>query len=86
MPPTITKTIKDRNLAAYLLANGFACDFVHRPHSEELDAEFLWDEDADRSCQEYLSNHCVPVQSFIAACRYIGQRIKEHRQRIGGRP
>jgi len=49
MTQTLTMKIKDRNLTAYLLANGFICKFVPRPLSNNLDAEFLWSEDFDRA-------------------------------------
>jgi len=84
MTPTITKTIKDRNLMAYLLANGFICDFVPRPGGTDLDAEFQWSDELDRACMDYMGNRGVPVQSFVAACRHIGEEIKRFRQRSTG--
>lgn len=83
MPCTIT--IKDRNCTAYLLANGFTCKFVPRSDGATVDAEFEWSEELDRAKTDYISNRGVPVQSFIAACRYIGEQIKMHRQRQGVR-
>ncbi|QEM67295.1 hypothetical protein FO488_03425 [Geobacter sp. FeAm09] len=77
---TMTKTIKDRNLVAYLLANGFTCTFAPRPGTSELDAVFPWSEALDHSCMDYTGNRGVPVQSFVAACRFIGEKIKAHRQ------
>lgn len=83
MPPTKTLTIKDRNNTAYLLANGFTCNFVSRPDGG-LDAEFAWTLDLEIACKDYMGNRGVPVQSFVAACRYIGDRIREHRLHSGG--
>jgi hypothetical protein len=83
MQQTKTLTIKDRNNAAYLLANGFTCDFVPRPDGG-LDAEFQWTPDLDIACRDYMSNRGVPVQSFVAACKFIGDRIRDHRNK-GGR-
>jgi hypothetical protein len=83
MTPTITKTIKDRNCIAYLLANGFTCDFASRPGTFELDAQFQWTNELDRACMDYSGNKGVPVQSFVAACRFIGEQIKLHRQSSG---
>lgn len=82
MTQTQTLTIKDRNKAAYLLANGFPCDFLPRSDGG-LDAEFLWTTELEISCKDYMSNGGVPVQSFVAACKYIGDRIRDHRQRRG---
>lgn len=73
--------IRDRNNSAYLLANGFTCDFVPRPDGG-LDCEFIWNIDLDTALQDYMSNRGVPVQSFVTACRYIADRIREHRQRV----
>lgn len=86
MNPTQTRTltIKDRNNTAYLLANGFTCDFVPRPDGG-LDAEFIWTLELETACQEYMGNRGVPVQSFVAACKYIGDRIRDHRNRQGVR-
>lgn len=84
MTQTITKTIKDRNLTAYLLANGFTCRFTPRLGTNDLDADFAWTDDLDRCCLDYVGNRGVPVQSFVAACRFIGEQIKVHRQLTGG--
>ncbi len=81
---TQTLTIKDRNLTAYLLANGFTCDFVPRSDNG-LDAEFLWSIELEKGCKDYMANRAVPVQNFVAACKYIGDRIRDHRQRQGVR-
>lgn len=77
-----TLTIQDRNNIAYLLANGFTCDFVPRADGG-LDAEFVWSAELDNACKEYMSNRGVPVQSFVAACKHIADRIRDHRQRQG---
>lgn len=81
MPCTIT--IKDRNCTAYLLSNGFQCTFAERPDGTTVDAEFEWSEELDRAKIDYISNRGVPVQSFIAACRHIGDQIKRHQQKRG---
>lgn len=83
MPCTIT--IKDRNCTAYLLSNGFQCTFAERPDGTTVDAEFEWSEELNRARQDYVGNRGVPVQSFIAACRHIGDQIKRHQQRQRGR-
>lgn len=83
MSNNLTLTIKDRNCTAYLLANGFTCKFVPREDGSTLDAEFVWSEDLDRARQDYAGNRGIPVQSFIAACRHIGDLIKQHNQRRG---
>lgn len=80
-----TITIKDRNCTAYLLTQGFTPVFVPRPDGTTVDAEFEWSEDLDRAKTDYISNRGVPVQSFIAACRHIGEQIKRHQQRGRGR-
>ncbi len=84
MPTFTTTTIKDRNLTAYLLTNGFTPKFVPRADGTTLDAEFVWSEDLDRARTDYISNRGVPVQSFVAACRHIGDQIKRYQQN-GGR-
>lgn len=81
---TQTLTIKDRNLIAYLLVNGFTCDFVPRSDNG-LDAEFAWSPELENACKDYMSNRGVPVQSFVAACKHIADRIRDHRQRQGVR-
>jgi hypothetical protein len=83
MPCTIT--IKDRNCSAFLMVNGFTPVFIARADNSTVDAEFEWSEDLDRTKMDYISNRGVPVQSFIAACRHIGEEIKRHHQRRGGR-
>lgn len=77
-----TTTIKDRNQIAYLLANGFTCDFVPRPDGG-LDACFAWTPELEIACKDYMGNRGVPVQSFVAACRFIGDRIRDHRNAGG---
>lgn len=78
------RTIRDRNCIAYLLANGFNCDFIPRPDGG-LDAEFKWSASLDVACTDYMGNKGVPVQSFVAACRHIGELIRDHRQHQGVR-
>ncbi|MGE3550884.1 MAG: DUF5659 domain-containing protein [Geobacter sp.] len=85
MPPTLTMTIRDRNLTAFLLANGFTCRHVPRDDGSAVDAEFQWSEELDQARQAYLSNRPVPVQSFIAACRHLGDQIKLFQQQKRGR-
>jgi hypothetical protein len=85
MTPTKTTTIKDRNNIAYLLANGFICTWAGRQGGNEIDAVFTWTDELDRACMEYAGNRAVPVQSFVAACRLIGDQIKAHRAAGGGR-
>lgn len=76
--------IRDRNNIAYLLANGFICDFI--PNSNNgLDAIFSATPDLDISNRDYMSNRGVPVQSFVAACKFIGDRIRDHRNQGGVR-
>ena len=82
MTPTETLTVKDRNLIAYLLVNGIACDFVPRSDGG-LDAEFPWSIALENGCKYYMGNRGVPVQSFVAACQHIADRIRDHRQRQG---
>ncbi|MDD2898400.1 MAG: hypothetical protein PHI31_06770 [Desulfuromonadaceae bacterium] len=81
---TQTTIIRDRNKIAYLIACGFQCDFVPR-NDGGLDAEFANNQKLDLACIEYALNRAVPVQAFIAACRYISDAIYSHRQRDGGR-
>jgi hypothetical protein len=84
MNTTLTRTVRDRNLIAFLIARGFTCDFTPRNGTEELDARFPVSCALERACQEYAGNHPIPVQSFVAACRIIGEQIRAHRQRRGG--
>lgn len=77
---TQTITIRDRNRIAYYLAFGFACNFIPRPDGG-LDAEFVLSETLEEAARSYNQNHPVPVQSFVAACRYISDAIQSHRQR-----
>ncbi len=80
MTKTKTKiTIKDRNLIAYLLANGHVCEFIRRPSASEIDAEFVRNRTLDHACMDYAGNREVPVQSFVAACRQVGSIIRQHR-------
>lgn len=76
--------IRDRNNIAYLLVNGHNCEFVSNSNGG-LDAEFVLTPELEISNLDYMGNRGVPVQSFVAACKYLGDRIREYRQR-GGRP
>jgi hypothetical protein len=73
--------IKDRNLIAYLIANGYTLDLIPRTDAPGVDGEIEWSEDLDRSCADYHGNRGVPVQSFIQACRFISNHIALQRQR-----
>ena len=79
---TQTKTIRDRNLTAFLLAGGFTPEFIPRSDGG-LDAEFPASAALDAACMAYTLNQVIPVQSFVAACRYISDAIHNHRQRQG---
>lgn len=76
-------TIRDRNLMAYLIANGYSIDLIPRADVPGVDGELEWSEDLDRSCQDYHGNRGVPVQSFVQACRYISTQIALQHQRRG---
>lgn len=76
--------IRDRNNIAYLLANGFKCEFVPNIYNG-LDAQFTETAELEISNRDYMSNRGVPVQSFVAACKFIGDRIREHRNQGGAR-
>lgn len=79
-----TYTSRDRNLTAYLMCQGFTPEFKPRPeYPQQLDASFTWDENLDRCVQDFYGNRGVPVQSFVAACRVIASRIREHQQGRG---
>gem|GEM_PF-2457083 len=78
MNPTQTIIIKDRNNTAYLLANDFNCHFVSSSDGG-LDAEFALTPELEKACKDYIDNNGVAVQSFVAACKYIGDRIRLHR-------
>lgn len=80
MTTTQTKTIRDRNIIAYLIACGFQCDFIPRSDGG-LDAEFPASGALDAACMGYTVNQLIPVQSFIAACRHISDAIHDHRKR-----
>ena len=71
--------IRDRNNVAYLLANGFECEFIANASSGGIEAQFHLTPEIEISNKEYMSNRGVPVQSFVAACRYISDRIRDHR-------
>ena len=85
MTSTQTTIIRDRNKIAFLIACGFHCSFVPRDDGG-LDAEFINSKLLEASCMGYALNQAIPVQAFIAACRYISDAIYSHRQRSGGRP
>ena len=82
MSPKLTITIKDRNCTAFLLARGFTCTFVGRADGSTIDAEFKWSESLDQARQDYIGNRSVPVQSFVAASRHIGEQIRRHNQNV----
>ena len=82
MTPTETTTIRDRNKIAFLIACSFTPDFIPR-NDGGLDAEFPNSKALDAACMAYALNQVIPVQSFIAACRYISDAIHAHRQRQG---
>lgn len=81
--PTQTKIkiIRDRNLIAFLIACSFQCDFIPRSDGG-LDAEFPASTALDAACMAYTLNQVIPVQSFVAACRYISDAIHNHRQGV----
>lgn len=70
--------IRDRNNIAYLLANGFECDFIENA-SGGIEAQFHLTPEIETSNKDYMSNRGVPVQSFVAACRYVSDRIRDYR-------
>lgn len=75
---TKTMIIRDRNNTAYLLANGFTCEFIESPHGW-IDAEFDWTPELEISNLDYMGNRGVPVQSFVAACKFITDRIRDRK-------
>lgn len=77
---TPKQTIRDRNLMAFLMTNGFKLNFI--PRSDHgLDAEVAWSKELDTACQDYRGNRDVPVQTFISSCRFISDRIRDQRKR-----
>lgn len=79
---TQTSIIRDRNKIAFLIACSFTPDFIPRSDGG-LDAEFHNSKAFEGACMAYALNQVIPVQSFIAACRYISDAIHAHRQRQG---
>lgn len=82
MTLTETTIVRDRNKIAYLIACGFQCDFIPRG-DDGLDAEFPTSNVLEAASMAYVLNQAIPVQSFISACRYISDAIRDHRQQRG---
>jgi hypothetical protein len=74
-------SIRDRNHAAYLLTLGFTCEFRQQAGGV-ITAEFEHSEALDRATRSYMSNQDVPVQTFVAASRYISDRIRDCRKAV----
>jgi hypothetical protein len=72
-------SIRDRNHAAYLLTLGFQCEFVPQKNGS-IEAEFEHTSELEAATQAYMANNPVPVGSFVAASRYISDRINQCRQ------
>lgn len=77
---TITITIIDRNLIAFLIASGHACEFEYS--AGNIAGIFKSSVALRKACQNYSANAEIPVQNFIAACRHISSVIREQK---GGR-
>ena len=71
--------VRDRNLAAFILANGVYCDFLLLGNGQ-LIAEFAWSPEVEQMRRDYVSNGPVAVQSFVAASKEISDRIRQARQ------
>lgn len=71
-------SIRDRNLAAYLVALGFQAEFALKKGGM-VEIEFKRNDELDAASRAFMANASVPVQSFAAACRYISDRINQIR-------
>jgi hypothetical protein len=81
-PTPTTIIIHDRNETKFLFALGFIGTPSPRdPHT--LDFEFDANENLFEARRAYSLNHPCPVQSFIAASRFVDKAIFDHRQRKG---
>lgn len=69
---------RDRNLAAYFLTLGFQGEFVPNKNGM-IEIEFDRTDETDRANQAYMANQPVPVQSFVAASRYVSDMINQAR-------
>ncbi len=72
-------SIRDRNHAAYLLTQGFDCEFAQQAGGV-ITCEFARTDEIESATKGYMANQAVPVQSFVAASRYISDRINACRK------
>ncbi len=77
-----TVTVTDRNETKYLFAVGFTGTPAPRD-TNVLNFEFEATDALFEARRDYSLNKPCPVQSFIAAARYVDKMIYDHRQRQG---
>jgi len=79
---TTTIFITDRNESKFLLAMGFAGTQSPRD-ANTLDFSFNATDTLFEARRAYSLNHTCPVQSFIAASRFVDKAIYDYRNRGG---
>lgn len=75
-PTRQTTIIRDRNHASFLVAHGIPCEFLVDTDGIVV-AEFEVSPELFEATNAYLHNTPIPVQSFVSACRFVGDRINE---------
>jgi len=83
-PTRQTTIVRDRNHASFLVANGLQCDFLIDT-DDLVVAEFEVSPELFEATNAYLHNSPIPVQSFVSACRYVGDQIRDRKRNQGGR-
>jgi hypothetical protein len=71
-----TTIIRDRNHASFCVAYGLSPEFLLDTDGIVV-AEFQVSPELFEATNAYLHNSPIPVQSFVSACRYVGDRIND---------
>ncbi|MFA6497882.1 MAG: hypothetical protein WC256_10270 [Desulfurivibrionaceae bacterium] len=74
-------SIRDRNHAAYLVTLGFQGDFVPQAGGI-IEAVFEYSPELESATRSFMANAPIPVQSFVAASRFVSDRINQTRKAV----